>query len=254
MKKITFLFMLVAALNSAKAQSLQFLEHGTSVPAQANYTLYEDAGVDDWDHFFMDVKNISASSLNYKIRKTLVSSPAGCATPNGIHFCDANTCYPPMVAVSMSVIPLTAGELNGHGNDHALTADIDAGTCLGTYIVRYCAFNVNNPTDSSSFTITYIVTPTGIQSAGTKHFATGAISPNPVSATATLKYDFATLPENASLKIYNTIGSLVKEIKLEGQEGKANIDLTNLSDGVYVYSLHVNDKTISTKKLIVAHN
>ena len=252
MKKITFFFILVAAVNVAMAQSFQFLEHGTSVVAPAGCTRYVDANLGD--ELMLDIKNISAASKTYRIRKTLISTPAACATPNEIHFCDANICYPSVTNLSILNIVLNAGELNGSGNVYGLLMDMDPGTCLGTYMVRYCAFDVNNPTDSVPFTITYIVTPTGINTVGAKQFGTGNISPNPVSALATLKYDFATLPENASLKVYNTIGSLVKEIKLEGQEGKASIDLTNLSDGIYVYSLHVNDKIISTKKLIVAHN
>jgi hypothetical protein len=35
--------------------------------------------------------------------------------------------------------------------------------------------------------------------------------------------------------------------------GKFNISTTNLSDGIYFYSLMVNGKIIQTKKLMVKH-
>ncbi len=252
MKKITLL-LFVAFANSAWAQSFQFLEHGTSTVAQANYTRNVDATIGD--EFKLDIKNISSSMKTYKIRKTIVNTPSGCATPNDIKFCDAQNCYSNTQNISAHNLQINAGQIiNDSAARYGLSAHIDQGDCCGTYLVRYKVYDVTNANDSVSVNITYIVTncTNGIKNPF-KNFELSAASPNPASGAAVLKYEFPTAPGNALVKIYNTIGSMVKEVKLEGQEGKAVIDVTDLSDGIYFYSLHVNDKIISTKKLIVAH-
>ncbi len=257
MKKLILLFLISSAC--LPAQSLQFLEHGTNTPAQANYT----RNVDDQmgDEFSMDVKNISSAFITYKIRRRILSIPAGCSGANIIRFCDAQSCYLYATSLSQSNISLDPGALNGPiaidspyvRPPYAVKADIEQTDCCGTYIVQYTAFNYSNPSDSASFTITYIVDNcTGIQSQN-KAFEIGTLSPNPVSTAATLNYNFYARPQKAAIKVYNTMGALVKELKLETQEGTAVIDVTGLPDGIYFYSLQLNDEIIASKKIIVTH-
>ncbi len=251
MKRIATTLFFALAGTFAFGQSLQFVEHGTSTAAPANYNKNVDGQVGD--ALDMDLKNLTSNSFTYKIRKRILTSPSGCSSLNSIHFCDAMNCYPPNGTLSATNLQIAANQTVGASSGYALKADIDPGDCCGTYVVRYTAFNTANANDSTSFTITYMVSNcTGISNSH-KAFELGTASPNPVSALATLKYDFYSTPENASIKVYNMVGSLVKEIKLEGSEGKAVIDATTFSDGIYFYSLNVNDKVINTKKLVVAH-
>ncbi len=253
MKKILTLLSLTAG-TFAFGQSLQVLEHGTSNPVPANVIRYVD--VTQGDDVKFDIKNLTNSALTYKVRKRIISTPAGCATPNSLMFCDALNCYAGSpVSTSATHLPLAANQIvdpNGYG----IKADLMGGSCEGTYVVRYTVFVTANGSltnDSTSFLITYNATPTGINAIDSKNFVLGNISPNPVAATAVVKYDFPYSPSSASIKIYNMVGSLIKEVKLDGQEGKASFDLSTISEGVYFYSLTVNDKVVNTKKLLVAH-
>ncbi|MBI3500194.1 MAG: tail fiber domain-containing protein [Bacteroidetes bacterium] len=75
-------------------------------------------------------------------------------------------------------------------------------------------------------------------------------SPNPFGDGTTIKYF---VPDNANAQIvfYDEFGTQLKIYKVEEKGmGQLNITATNLSAGVYSYSLIVNGKVIETKKMI----
>ncbi|MCW3077854.1 MAG: hypothetical protein JWO32_2463 [Bacteroidetes bacterium] len=91
---------------------------------------------------------------------------------------------------------------------------------------------------------------------GIKENALGSVSnsyvyPNPASQSAILSIN---MKDNAlvNVDIYNTIGQQVKSSKHTAQVGEnnLNIDLSNLSAGIYLVNVKVGNAT-STKKLIV---
>ncbi|MCE3228262.1 MAG: BNR/Asp-box repeat protein [Bacteroidetes bacterium] len=91
---------------------------------------------------------------------------------------------------------------------------------------------------------------------GIKENALGAVSssvvyPNPASGNAVLSID---MKDNATvgIDVYSAIGQLVKSNKTNAQVGEnnINIDLSNLTTGIYFVTVKVGD-AVSTKKLIV---
>jgi len=77
------------------------------------------------------------------------------------------------------------------------------------------------------------------------------IYPNPANSNATIAIDLKE-EGNVTVNIFNTIGQLVKTINTKGQlgENKMNVDLTDLSSGIYMVKVNIGNTT-STKKLIV---
>jgi len=60
--------------------------------------------------------------------------------------------------------------------------------------------------------------------------------------------------ENAgSVIIRNLLGSVVKKSTLTSEEGKLSIVTGDLPEGIYFYSLDVDGKTMTTRKLIINH-
>ncbi|MCW3077853.1 MAG: BNR/Asp-box repeat protein, partial [Bacteroidetes bacterium] len=95
-----------------------------------------------------------------------------------------------------------------------------------------------------------------INTVGFKENVLGSVSnsyvyPNPASHSAILSID---MKDNAvvNVEVYNTIGQLVKSSKNTAQVGENNfnIDLANLSSGIYLVNVKVGN-AVSTKKLIV---
>lgn len=73
-------------------------------------------------------------------------------------------------------------------------------------------------------------------------------SPNPLVTTLTI--DSGLLLENASVKLYNTQGQLVREMtNLSGK--KLTLNRENLSSGLYFVQLLENGKPIKTAKILV---
>jgi hypothetical protein len=105
--------------------------------------------------------------------------------------------------------------------------------------------------EQSDFVLNPLV-PTGIASnANSNVLNTVGNYPNPAS-------DFTTISlvlneaKDFEVTLYNAIGQLLKTINVNGQIGKnnVNLDLSNLSSGVYVYTVKTEGSSV-TKKLIV---
>jgi hypothetical protein len=76
--------------------------------------------------------------------------------------------------------------------------------------------------------------------------------PNPASTSATLEY---VIPDgaNGKLLLRNLTGKLVREVNLERTEGKVVISTNDLKDGLYFYSVLLNNRIELTRKLMVRH-
>ena len=77
-------------------------------------------------------------------------------------------------------------------------------------------------------------------------------APNPFSNQTVIKYE---LPDNASAYIYvfNMQGTLVKQIPLQSQQQNVTINGSELTAGMYLYSLIVNGKEVDTKRMILTN-
>ena len=74
--------------------------------------------------------------------------------------------------------------------------------------------------------------------------------PNPAKNKTTIKYQLkgSVIEQNAVISIYNIRGELVK--KVEGTKGRAEIDVSDLSTGIYLYQLKTDDYN-SVKRMII---
>jgi hypothetical protein len=79
------------------------------------------------------------------------------------------------------------------------------------------------------------------------------IFPNPAGALATIEYSLPASAKSGKLVIYNILGSISKEVILSRQEGRVEINTSQLSPGVYFYSLELDGVKQSTKRLVIRH-
>lgn len=76
-------------------------------------------------------------------------------------------------------------------------------------------------------------------------------SPNPVSVSTTIQYSISPEAKAARILITNAKGQQVKIYMVIGS-GTVNFAAGTLSSGTYTYSLIVDGKTVSSKKLVIA--
>ena len=78
------------------------------------------------------------------------------------------------------------------------------------------------------------------------------IYPNPASDNIKIKYDLGgTFSANSQLIIRNLVGAVVKTIPLKPTEKELMASVSDLSSGIYFYSLSIDGVIQNTKKLII---
>jgi hypothetical protein len=233
MKKIfTLLNILVfVVLASSNSEAQLSLQNPTTIVSGASDQLLTA---------YVTVVNTGSNSVYVKVARTQQTL----ATGHMSYFCWTE-CYAPSVDVSPDSILLAAG-----ASTSVFNGDLNPLGYDGTSTVTYSFFT--SAGDQVSVTFSYEVQTTGINELVTKA-GLKAASPNPANAFTKISYNLNT-SKDASIVICNLLGSVVKEIKLNDFQNTLTISTADFKQGVYYYSLLIDGKTVSSKKLIVSHN
>ncbi len=124
---------------------------------------------------------------------------------------------------------------------------------IGVSKVKYTFFDLSNPQISSTVTIEFITDNSFSSIEREAKFSLSDVYPNP--AESIVYFDFTLQDQilEAKIIIRTLLGSIVSEANLEGTRGKASINVDDLAEGIYFYSLVVDSDIKLTKKLIVKH-
>ena len=194
------------------------------------------------------ITNTGSTPMNVLVRFEEVSAGP---TNSGHYFCWA-ICYSEGAVTDGFVTP----------SQHALTIDAGASTTnfysdyvpngtVGMATYRYTFYDQTNPTDATSIDITFDTQNVGIEELEVGSNAISESYPNPASNVAKVNYSVTPTAESAAVVVYSMLGAKVKEVRLEENQGTLTLDVASLPSGMYFYSLVVDDKAISTKKMLV---
>jgi hypothetical protein len=75
--------------------------------------------------------------------------------------------------------------------------------------------------------------------------------PNPASGNINFDYKLPASVARASIKVTNLLGTIIDNITLEKTEGKISLNVNNLKNGIYFYSLMINNSATITRKFVV---
>lgn len=245
MKKIISCLFFIAVKCSGFGQSFQFIEPGGNA-AQPVYMRQsaDTAG----DEFILNCVNHTLTSKSVKVRMTVLSTPAGCS--NDVFFCDPIACYPASVHLSVAAFGIGPGDTA----TGALVPHIDQGTCCGDYEVSYCLFDVSDESDSVNVLVYYHVEgnhcTNGVGELQSEYFL-GDAYPNPASGIITIPFAFGKLPVHSSVEIFSAAGEKIAAYELGKNSGELVLDPGFLSGGFYFYSLVINGRSVSRKKLLI---
>jgi hypothetical protein len=199
----------------------------------------------------LDIKNTSASTQSYVAKRydvLLNSTPSATAVA---YFCFAGSCYGDVIFQSPSPVVLRSNKSASDttASFFMLVADLDEADVVGPSIVKYTFKNMSNANDTAQVTIKYNGS-VGVNELNNA-LSSFDIFPNPAKPITALKIN--SLKEfNTELFIYNALGVLVSEKKIQLNSGKNTIPLSleGLSTGVYFVSLKSENKII-TKRIVV---
>jgi hypothetical protein len=247
MKKLLLPLLLFAAIALlGHSQSLQLSNIHGVIPA--NSIMVQEGSPDSSELItYMNVKNVGTKTVNIFCKKSQLSM----LDSTELTMCWAGNCYPANVNVSPYSQPITAGqtitEFVGHYTQIAFQH-----FKKGESVVRWVFFDRDNANDSMSVTIKYTSYPLGIAETTEHQSVLSNAYPNPAGVSTSLSYSIPSGSDGAII-IRNLLGATMQSEQLRSTSGKIILNTTNLSDGIYFYSLLVNGKISQTKKLIVKH-
>ena len=157
-------------------------------------------------------------------------------------------CYSPDVDTSLDNHTVKAGESSvpGEFSGHYYPYEV-----VGTSTIKYTFYNMDNPEIRVSIVCKFKASPEGIAEEAMRGGSLSEIYPNPATSSVSLDYQLTAQVNEASVKVFNILGAMVKEADLNRGEGKMRMDIADLKNGVYFYSVIVNGDVYQTKKLIV---
>jgi len=163
-------------------------------------------------------------------------------------FCWANHCYTPSVFDSETGITLAAGETS---NATDFYGEYYPEGNAGSTIIKYEFFSRNESFETVSVTVTYTADVTSSVPLRLNQVMFSDPRPNPARDFALFDYQLPSGTNSARLVVRSLTGLVVMEIPIDVMGSRLRLETSGLKNGIYLYTLEVNERVITTKKLVV---
>jgi hypothetical protein len=212
-------------------------------PLENNGSLIVNGNPDDESLIsYVHVTNNASTDKSVKVRRIETHIPGDAYSS----FCWVQ-CYPPNVSVSPGALNMAPGDIST-----LFTGDYYPEGVEGNASVSYVFFDENDLSDFSTINVTYVPFAVGIEENNLNEIFLSNAYPNPASTVVSLDYDLKDV-NDTKLVIYNLLGSVVRDVHITDVIGKIKVNVSDLDEGIYFYSLLVNNETVKTQKLVVKH-
>lgn len=187
-----------------------------------------------------NVQNISSTTKNVKIKLVMTSLAEG----HQVTFCWGENCYPPkttdfeMPNGEHEVIPANDSSLYG------LKLDLVPNNVKGTSEIKIVYIVDGTPSDFTSFDAIFYA---GVSAVNENEMFSMSVYPNPAASYLNVNLKQAS---DMNFNLIDINGNNVKSSLLK--EGSNLINLLDLPNGEYIYSVSAQNKTFASHKLIIA--
>jgi hypothetical protein len=189
------------------------------------------------------VKNNTTSSMDVKVRRTANNNASG----HSNYFC-WDVCYGPSVNNSAGSVTIAPGQTS-----NAFYLDLLPNSTSGLTTVDITFENAANTTVYT--TQSFIIDVVGVGFADALipgKFGLSNAHPNPSNGNTKIAVSVPSFVNASQVKVFDAVGRLAKLINVESNFGEVGLDLSNLNEGVYFYSLIADGKTIATRRLVIS--
>ena len=242
MKKLLLLLVTAFTLSWAFSQSLELYFEGEALTPNAEITLtaHPDSGLMVLDT--LDVKNISDATIEVKCIRTIIDT-----VPDVINSFCWGLCYPPFTDTSDVAVTIQSQAFS-----YEFVGDNDPDGNVGIMKVKYTFYSIKDMDDQVSVFVNYEATEPDWTEEYFEQAKMSHAYPNPANNIVSVDYHLKGIPE-ARIAFYNLLGSKVKEIELTDSFGTLTINTSDFIEGIYFYTLLINNEASQTQKLIIKH-
>jgi hypothetical protein len=214
-------------------------------------TVWVDPDQETFVDYKMSITNNTGNGMNVLAARKIIKP----LSKNQFTFCLGPICYGPSVdscdVEKYLFVPAGGSSAEEEFKSSYSALDTTGSVIIGTAIVKYNVYNKDNFADSVNIVIKYWVSPQGIEEDIMKGGSISAIYPNPASNYISLDYQLTSKVNEAKIKVFNVLGSTIKEANMLKNAGKLKLDINDLESGIYFYSVFINGEIYTTKKFIV---
>lgn len=245
MKKAILLLLFICSFVlvkvSAQNQQIVISDTSNSIVNGSTITVYSANINTDFMDISLRVKNNTLEELRMFVRR-IINNEVDSSTNS---FCFGIRCYPSTTDTSEDAVLLAPGL------DTTFLGDYQPSHHTGKTSITYEFYEGSHTSVPAQVTVNYIVSPLGLGNDLNSYEFSRAF-PNPASSSTSFEYN---IPDGSkgNILVRNLLGSIVRDVKLDKLQGRAIINTNDLKDGVYFYSLILDNKAIVTKKLIIRH-
>lgn len=191
----------------------------------------------------IEVKNNSSNPISTNCIRQNIDTATG--TLNSYCW---GLCYGPDTDTSFVQVTI-----NGLSSTGEFEGDYIHNGISGTSKIKYTFYDFNNPDDKFSFFVNYNVTTALDVNESKALIKLSFAYPNPANIEANIDYKMVPFQGSKQICVYNLLGAKIKSYDLTENEGTISIDTSTLNEGIYFYSLLINNEAKITQKLIIKH-
>jgi hypothetical protein len=240
-KSILIVLSVIFCFSLLNAQHLQIYYNSNLMSNGATITKTGD--VNELIVVKLSVKNTTVDTIAVKAKK--IENSLVFNSEN--YFCYAGGCYTPQTYISPG-----STKIPGNTTDTSFSADYSSMGTPGTSTITYVFFNISNTSDSICLKVNF-TTAVGVNENNKSIVTVSEAFPNPASNQVRFNFNLNNQHGQAKISIRNILGACIAELPIQNNETNVMYNTSNLIDGIYFYSLVIDDKTYSSKKLIIKH-
>lgn len=167
-------------------------------------------------------------------------------------FCWNGSCFSPAVFDVEDPIILGSDETSGAEDFYT---EFFTGNAAGVSQVMYEFYDDRDSFETVTITIIFDIDVasdiTGFETPG--KWRLNDARPNPARDHTWIDYDLPVGVQNAQIVVRNLLGNLVHTENLSMGNERARINTSGLSNGIYIYSLVIDNQVVQSKRLVVAN-
>lgn len=222
MKKLLLSLFTLFAASAAFAQSFEVHDiSGNDISGQTIHVWGDSADLIEADVHVLNKSNVvkrgmAARKINYN------------NLSSGFNYFCWTICYGPGVDTSITADNLQPNQVytNFHGYVNSMTT-------AGDISITYTFYDSLNVADKAEVTIVYHLGAVGIsEAAATGENKLSPAAPNPANGFTNLNYSLKSNVQSGRIVMYNMLGELVKEVKLDDKQGTVKLNLQGMTSGV----------------------